>query len=89
MNTLTPEQLKQLREFEKLKKVIMNKILSKEAIERLGRVRLVKPELAMQLEIYLMQLYQSGQIKTVIDDSKLKNILNSLAKKKKNFKVIR
>lgn len=89
MNTLTPEQLKQLREFEKLKKVIMNKILSKEAIERLGRVRLVKPELAMQLEIYLMQLYQSGQIKTIIDDSKLKNILNSLAKKKKNFKVIR
>jgi len=88
MNTLTPEQLEQLQEFEKLKKVVMNKILNKEALERLGRIRLVKPELAMQLEIYLMQLYQSGQIKTVIDDSKLKKILDSIIDKK-DFKLIR
>jgi len=88
MNQLTPQQIEELKKFEELKKIIMNKILSKEAIERLGRVRLVKPELAMQLELYLMQLYQSGQIKTIIDDKKLKQILNSVVKKK-DFKVIR
>jgi programmed cell death protein 5 len=88
MNNLTPEQMEQLQEFEKLKKVVMNKILSKEGLERLGRIRLVKPELAMQLEVYLMQLYQSGQIKTMIDDSKLRQILDSLTDKK-GFKIIR
>lgn len=88
MNYLTPEQLQQLQQLEKVKKVVMKKILTKEALERLGRVRVVKPQLAMQLELYLMQLYQAGQIKTVIDDSKLKTILDSLVKKKK-FKIIR
>jgi len=82
MTYLTPEQLEQLEQLEKLKKVVMNKILTKEAIERLGRIKLVKPELATQLELYLMQLYQSGQIKSVIDDSQLKKILNSITNKK-------
>ena len=88
MNYLTPEQIQQLQELEKLKKIVLRKILTKEALERLGRIRLVKPQLAAQLELYLMQLYQSGQIKTTIDDSKLKSILDSLTKKKK-FKIIK
>jgi len=85
---LTPEQIQQLQELEKLKKIVLRKILTKEALQRLGRVRLVKPQLAAQLELYLMQLYQSGQIKTTIDDSKLRSILNSLTTKKK-FKIIK
>lgn len=85
---LTPEQMQQLQELEKLKKVVMRKILTKEAIERLGRIRLVKPELATQLELYLLQLYQSGQIKTTIDDTRLKQILDAIVKKKK-FKIVR
>ena len=88
MNNLTPEQMQQLQELEKLKKIVLRKILTKEALERLGRIRLVKPQLAIQLELYLMQLYQSGQIKTTIDDSKLKSVLNSLTEKKK-FKIIK
>lgn len=88
MNNLTPEQMRQLQELEKLKKVVMRKILTKEAIERLGRIRLVKPELATQLELYLLQLYQSGQIKTTIDDTRLKQILDAIVKKKE-FKIVR
>jgi len=88
MNYLTPEQMRQVQELEKLKKVVMRKILTKEAIERLGRIRLVKPELATQLELYLLQLYQSGQIKNTIDDTRLKQILDAITKKKK-FKIKR
>ena len=88
MNQLTPEQMRQLQELEKLKKAVMRKILTKEAIERLGRIRLVKPELATQLELYLLQLYQSGQIKTTIDDARLKQILDGITKKK-NFNIKR
>jgi len=88
MNQLTPEQVQQLQELERLKKTVMRKILTKEALERLGRIRLVKPNLATQLELYLLQLHQDGQIKSIIDDSQLKNILESLTGKKK-FKIIR
>jgi programmed cell death protein 5 len=88
MNYLTPEQMEQMQEIENLKKVVMKKILTKEAIERLGRVRVVKPELATQLELYLVQLYQGGQIKNVIDDSQLKKILDSLSGGQK-FKIIK
>ena len=88
MNQLTPEQVQQLQELEKLKKTVMRKILTKEALERLGRIRLVKPDLATQLELYLLQLHQDGQIKSIIDDSQLKKILGSLTVKKK-FKIIR
>jgi programmed cell death protein 5 len=89
VNYLTAENLRQIRELEKLKKIVMRKILTKDAIERLGRIKLVKPELAAQLELYLVQLYQAGQIKTVIDDAKLRRILDSLTRKKKEFKIVR
>ena len=80
----------QRREIEKLKKEILRRFLTREAIERLGRVRLVKPELVEQLEIYLINLYQAGKLKEVIDDNKLKQILTSLNKKDKTqFRIIR
>jgi len=80
--------LEQLKELEELKKMVMKKILSKEAIERLGRIRVVKPELAAQLELYLVQLYQAGKLKTEISDEQLKMILESLTAKK-DFKIIK
>jgi len=85
MNEVTPEQL---QEMEIIKKMIMKKLLSKEALERFGRIRLVKPELATQLELYLVQLYQVGKLKMQISDEELKLILQSLSKKE-NFKIIK
>lgn len=80
-----PEEMKRVEE---LKKVVMKKILTKEAIERLGRIRLVKADLANQLELYLVQLYQSGKIKGQVTDEQLKYILDGLTEKKK-FNIIR
>lgn len=76
---ITAEQMKQI---EDMKKIIMKKILSKAAVERLGRIRLVKPDLAAQLELYLIQLYQSGKLKTQLSDEQLKSILDALTTKK-------
>lgn len=78
--------MEELKRIEELKKVVLKKILTKEAVERLGRIRLVKPDLAMQLELYLIQLYQSGKIKSEISDEQLKFILETLATKKE-FKI--
>jgi len=70
-------------EFEVMKKEIMRKILTREALERLGRVKLANPLLANQLETYLFQVQQSGQLKETIDDQKLKQILSVLVPKRK------
>jgi len=82
-------QLQQLKQIEEMKRQILSKILSKEAFERLGRVRSVNPQLAGQAELYLIQLYQSGQIKT-IDDDELKKVLKALSSgEKKDFSIKR
>ncbi|NIM47049.1 MAG: hypothetical protein GTN40_02730 [Candidatus Aenigmarchaeota archaeon] len=70
-------------EFEALKKDVLRKALTKEALERLGRVRIANPLVATQLEIYLLQLYQTGQLKETIDDKRLKHILKVLLPRKK------
>jgi len=85
---LNYEEIRRLQEFEILKKTVLRKVLTKEARERLGRIKLVKPELAAQIEIYLVQLYQSGQIKGIISDEQLKAILEKLSSKR-SFRVIK
>ena len=72
-----------IAEFEALKKEVLRKILTKEAAERLGRVKLANPVVATQLEMYLFQLSQSGQLNETIDDAKLKQILNVLVPTRK------
>jgi len=72
-----------IAEFEALKKETLRKVLTKEAAERLGRVKLANPVVATQLEMYLFQLSQSGQLKEMIDDAKLKQILNVLSPSRK------
>lgn len=78
-----------LKEFEKLKKSALSNALNKEALERLGRVKIANPVLSTQLELYLVQLYQSGQLKGKIDDKKLKQILNVLIPNKRKTKIKR
>lgn len=82
------ENLEDLRKIEELKKMVLKKVLSKDALERLGRIKLVKPELATQLELYLVQLYQEGGLKKEISDKELKTILDKLTEKR-DFKIIK
>jgi len=88
MTEMTHEDMQRMQQLETMKKTVIRKILTKDAIERLGRIRVIKPELANQLELYLVQLYQSGEIKSMIDDKQLKQLLSLLTTKKK-FNIIR
>jgi len=81
-------EAEELQKLEALKKIILKKILTKEATERLGRIKLVKPEIANQLELYLVQLYQAGKINTIITDEQLKTILEQIATKQK-FRILK
>ena len=78
----------ELQKMEVMKRVVLRKILSKEANERLGRIRLVKPDIANQLELYLVQLYQGGKIHKTITDEQLKMILDQISTKQK-FRILR
>jgi programmed cell death protein 5 len=82
------EAMKQEMELEAQLDAIMRRILTPEARERLGRVKLVKPELARQVELVLVQLYQAGQVREPIDDEKLKRILAQIdARTRKEFRI--
>jgi programmed cell death protein 5 len=88
MDYLTQEQIEEMEKIERIKKIVLSKLLTKKAMERLGRIKLVKPELANQLELYLVQLYQAGQIKNMITDEQIKGILESISTKTK-FRIKR
>ncbi len=81
-------EAEELQKLEVMKKTVLKKILTKEATERLGRIKLVKPEIANQLELYLVQLYQSGKIGSMVTDDQLKMILEQIATKQK-FRILK
>ena len=61
---------------------ILRKITTPEARERLGTIRLVKPEFAQQIEDQLIYLAQSGRLRSQVDDAMLKKILTQLQQDK-------
>lgn len=81
-NQINPHEAEQLRQIEEMKREVLGKILTKEAFERLSRVRSVNPNLAGQAELYLLQIYQTGKLQEQITDSKMKEILKVLSVKK-------
>ena len=76
------EQQQQSKQAEEMLKTAMSQILDQKARERLSNLKLVKPEVAMQLEIYLAQLFQSGQLKERITDEQLVMILRKLTERR-------
>lgn len=82
------DELQQLKQIEMMKKQILTSVLSKEAFERLGRIRAVNQALAGQVELYLIQIYQTGKLQGKISDEKMKDILKLLSQKKE-FKIKR
>ncbi len=81
MNEAAAQQ-QQLQQAEETLKVLMVQILDAKARERLSNLKLVKSDLALQLQMYLAQLYQAGQIKQKITDDQLVVILKKLTEKR-------
>ena len=71
------------------KELILKQILSSEARLRLNNVKMVKQELAISVENYLINAASQGQIKSPISDDQLKQILLSLQQPKRDFKITR
>ena len=81
--------IQQAQQLEQMKRQLLGNVLSKEAFERLGRVRTVNPGLAGQAELYLLQLYQAGRLKQKITDEKMRDVLNVLSNSSTHFNIKR
>ncbi len=79
--------IEQRKQMEKLRQDVLTKFLTKEARERLGNLRYAHPELADEVENMLMQSAVSGRLKTVIDDQRLKELLQTIAQPKSENKI--
>lgn len=81
----------QQKEFENKKYLLMRKILSQEGRQRLENIRMVRPQFAEQIELELIQLFQSGQLRGAIPlpDSAFKKLLEQISSvgKKKEFNI--
>lgn len=81
----------QQQDFEEKKYLIMRKILSVEGRQRLENIRIVKPQFAEQIEIQLIQLYQSGKLRgaTPLPDKAFKKLLEQIStlERKKEFNI--
>ena len=75
-------QLEQMKQIEEMKKQLLSKLLTREAWERLARIRAVNPQLAAQAELYLIQLFQAGKLNEAVSDDKLRDILKALTPEK-------
>lgn len=64
-------------------------LLDPSARQRLANIRMVKPELAMAVENYLINAASSGRLNRPLDDNELKQILLSLQQPRKDFRIDR
>lgn len=81
----------QQKEYVDQKYQLMRKILSQEGRQRLENIRIVKPQFAEQIEIQLIQLFQSGRLKGAIPlpDNAFKKLLEQISSfdRKKEFNI--
>lgn len=58
-------------------------ILEPEAKQRLVNIRFARPEFARQIEVLLLRLYQSGQLRRKLSDEEFKKILEKISSQKR------
>jgi len=83
------EQKEQEEDFEKQKKMILIRALTPKARERLGNIKVARPQIAEQIERQLITLVQSGRLKNKINDKQLRELLSKMIPKKRDIKIKR
>ena len=76
-------------QFEAQKKQILAQILTPEARNRLGNLKLTKPDLVNNIELQLIQSAQAGSLRGKVTDEQLKVLLRQIAGQKREIKITR
>jgi programmed cell death protein 5 len=85
---LEDQEMKE-KEFEQQRQHLLRLILTSEARERLGRIRIARPDIAEAIENQLIMLAQSGRLQSKITDEYLKELLARVMPKKKEINIRR
>ncbi|KAI1499983.1 double-stranded DNA-binding domain-containing protein [Biscogniauxia marginata] len=67
---------------------ILNQILHPEAADRLGRIRLVKEQRAVDVENRLITLARTGQLRQKVTEAQLKDLLSAVAETHEQEKIV-
>jgi len=67
----------------------LRRILTPEARERLGRIRLAKPDVAASVEQQLLQLAASGRLQRQVDDATLRSLLERIMPERRETTITR
>jgi programmed cell death protein 5 len=68
---------------------MLRRLLTPEARERLGRIRLAKPDVAQAVEQQVISLAASGRLQRQIDDATLRALLERIMPEKREIKITR
>ena len=89
-STVEDQKVERAQEtLEAQKQALLRTILTPEARQRLTNIRMVRPEFAEQLELQLIQLAQTGRLRTPLTDDQLKDILRRMQSQKRDFTIRR
>ena len=67
---------------------ILSQILEPDAADRLGRIRLVKASRAEDVENRLIMLARSGQLRSRVTETQLKDILNAVSEQQQEAEKV-
>jgi programmed cell death protein 5 len=68
---------------------ILRRVLTPEARERLGRIRLAKPDVAQAVEQQVISLAASGRLTRPIDDPTLRALLERIMPERREIRITR
>ncbi|MGI0055062.1 MAG: DNA-binding protein [Thermoplasmata archaeon] len=68
---------------------ILRRVLTPEARERLGRIRLAKPDVAASVEQQVVSLAASGRLNRPIDDATLRALLERIMPERREIHITR
>ena len=83
------QQEGQKKAIEEQRKAILRAILTTEARERLGNIKVARPDVAEAIENQLIILASSGKLKNKINDQQLRELLSQIIPKKRDIKIRR
>jgi programmed cell death protein 5 len=84
-----PEESKRREAEGMMRQKALMVLLDQDARQRLMNIRMVKPELAMAVENYLITAASAGKLNRALSDEELKQLLINLQQPKKQFRINR
>lgn len=83
------EQLQRRQQMQAQIQSVLMQVMEPEARERLGTIKLTKPDIAATVEQQIVALAQSGRLSQKITDAQLKAILSQIMPQKREFNIRR